>query len=357
MKPQRLFNTILAVIYVNINVRFIKNEPYIKNKSMPACFANHRLYSKCSEPYSSSCDSVLSCSGVSSSSDLLAEALGTVVSMSGNLRVSARNRKVSNLSSLSRHFSTNSEEATTSTVVPVIVYRNADIDKLQITKENKGKSGVYRWVNLVNGKSYVGSSVDLGRRMGHYFSLAYLERYVKKGKSQIYASLLKYGYSSFSLEILEYCEKSLAVSREQYYIDLLNSEYNILKKAGSPLGYKHSDETIERLRAFAVRPDNLEKLKIFNASLAQKERMRINTSSEEHKKHLKRIQLASSHSVIVLDTFNNETTVLPSIHEAARFMGTAFDNVRVAIKGIKGTGDFSRLIKKQYKVKPCDDKS
>lgn len=77
MNPQRLFNTILAVIYVNTNVRLIKNEPYIytKNKSMSTCFANHRLYSKCTEPFSSSCDPVLSCSGVdSSSSDLLAKA-------------------------------------------------------------------------------------------------------------------------------------------------------------------------------------------------------------------------------------------------------------------------------------------
>ncbi len=101
----------------------------------------------------------------------------------------------------------------------------------------------------------------------------------------------------------------------------------------------------------------LERLKVFNASLAQKERIRIHTSSEEHKEHLKRIQLSNSQSVIVLDTLTNETTVLPSIKEAARSIGSAFDNVRVAINGIKETGDFSRLIKKRYKVKPYDSKS
>jgi group I intron endonuclease len=197
--------------------------------------------------------------------------------------------------------------------------------------------------------------------MGHYFSLAYLERHLNKGKSQIYAALLKYGYSSFSLEIAsqEYCERSLAVSREQYYIDsaLRTPEYNILKKAGSSLGYRHSEETLEKLKAFAVSSDNLVRLKIFNASLAQKERIRIHTSSEEHKEHLKRIQLFNSQSVIVLDTFTNETTVLPSIREAARSIGSSLDNVRVAIKGIKETGDFSRLVKKRYKVKPYDSKS
>ena len=29
-------------------------------------------------------------------------------------------------------------------VVPVVVYRNADLDKLRIMNDNKGKSGVYR---------------------------------------------------------------------------------------------------------------------------------------------------------------------------------------------------------------------
>ena len=56
----------------------------------------------------------------------------------------------------------------------------------------------------------------------------------------IYKAILKYGYSNFSLEILEYCEPNLLISREQYYIDLLEPEYNILKIAYSSLGFKHS---------------------------------------------------------------------------------------------------------------------
>ena len=54
-------------------------------------------------------------------------------------------------------------------------------------------------------------------------------------------ALLKYGYSGFQLEILEYCKPSDVILREQYYIDLLVPEYNILKIAGSSLGFKHSD--------------------------------------------------------------------------------------------------------------------
>lgn len=68
----------------------------------------------------------------------------------------------------------------------------------------------------------------------------------------MYKSLLKYGYINFTLEILEVVNvdgltsteaRSILLDKEQYYIDLLEPEYNILKKAGSNLGIKMSSET------------------------------------------------------------------------------------------------------------------
>ena len=63
----------------------------------------------------------------------------------------------------------------------------------------------------------------------------------------IYQALLKYLYSNFSLEIIEYCESDQCISREQYYLDLLKREYNILPKADSRIGHKHSKETLDKL--------------------------------------------------------------------------------------------------------------
>jgi group I intron endonuclease len=69
-----------------------------------------------------------------------------------------------------------------------------------------------------------------------YFSIYFLESEIKKGashRSMINSALLKYGYSNFTLEILEYCDSSEVVTREQYYLDLFKPEYNILSTAGS----------------------------------------------------------------------------------------------------------------------------
>lgn len=96
---------------------------------------------------------------------------------------------------------------------------------------------MYRWVNKINSKSYVGSSINFTGRLYKYYSLKHITRY----KTPIHNALLKHGYSNFSLEILEFCNVEDIILREQYYLDLLKPEYNVLEKAGSSFGFKHSE--------------------------------------------------------------------------------------------------------------------
>ena len=78
---------------------------------------------------------------------------------------------------------------------------------------------MYRWINKVNGKSYIGSSVNLNARLSHYLSPNFLAKKILRSKSAIYNALLTYNYENFSLEILEYCDRSIVINREQYYLD------------------------------------------------------------------------------------------------------------------------------------------
>jgi hypothetical protein len=71
---------------------------------------------------------------------------------------------------------------------------------------------------------------------------------LRHGNSIICSSILKYGHSEFSLEILEYCDPLNIISREQHYLDNIKPEYNILSFARSSKGFKHSAETKELLR-------------------------------------------------------------------------------------------------------------
>ena len=87
---------------------------------------------------------------------------------------------------------------------------------------------------------YIGQSKELSKRFIRYFNISYL-----KNRNNLIISrvLLKYGFSNFSLEILEYCNEADLIIREQYYFDKLNPKYNILKIAGSSLNYNHTEET------------------------------------------------------------------------------------------------------------------
>lgn len=115
---------------------------------------------------------------------------------------------------------------------------------------NQDKSGIYLWSNKINGKIYIGSAVNLPKRLSHYYSEKSMEAYLIRGKSTIYSAILKHGLSLFKLEILEYCAPNKCIEIEQKYINLLKPNYNILQIAGSSLGFKHSVETLVKMGAW-----------------------------------------------------------------------------------------------------------
>ena len=127
-------------------------------------------------------------------------------------------------------------------VTPHITYTDLNKYKSLIYKDNLKKSGIYRWNNLITNKSYVGSSINLGNRLSVYYSKKSMRAKIKTRISIIYSALLKYGYSNFTLDILEYCEVNILMEREEYYF-ILKLEYNILKAANSRIGSKHSLKT------------------------------------------------------------------------------------------------------------------
>ena len=71
-----------------------------------------------------------------------------------------------------RAFSTSKSEDLFSTDSSnVTVFSDADKDKLDVLKYVKGKSGIYMWSNKLNTKKYIGSSVDLHRRLLDYYNV------------------------------------------------------------------------------------------------------------------------------------------------------------------------------------------
>lgn len=158
-------------------------------------------------------------------------------------------------------FSTSKSDGSSSGLA---IFSDADQDKLDILEYIKGKSGIYMWTNKLNGKKYVGSSVDLRRRLLEYYNV---NRMLNEKSMAINVALLKYGYTNFSLTILEICDKDSLMPREKHFFEVYSPEYNILKTPGSPArgsGWIHSEATIENMRIAASKtfksPEFLTKL-------------------------------------------------------------------------------------------------
>jgi len=108
-------------------------------------------------------------------------------------------------------------------------------------------SGIYKIENLVNGKMYVGSAVDIKNRWSRHKSDL---RKNKHHSRYLQRSWNKYSEEQFEFTIIEEVKDvSELLEREQYWLDYYKSYdykigYNSYPTAGSPLGAKHSRETI-----------------------------------------------------------------------------------------------------------------
>jgi group I intron endonuclease len=179
-----------------------------------------------------------------------------------------------------------------------------------------------------------------------YYSNKYMETQLKRGKSAIYSSILKYGRSKFKLEILEYCEPSEAVSREQYFLDRLKPEYNILKNAASFIGFKHSEETKIKMSEVHKEIDHLGRFTkgcIFTPEhLANLSAAKLGNTNATGGKGRKRAEGAGSPSVQieVIDMETGMKTTYPSMSETAQALGVPSGSIRTY---------FSRNTQKPYK--------
>ena len=87
--------------------------------------------------------------------------------------------------------------------------------------------GIYKITNLVNGKSYIGQSVNIQKRFNAHKSVAFNPNDANYNYP-LYRAIRKYGLENFSFEVLEECDISELNNKEIYYI----SKYNTYGKCG-----------------------------------------------------------------------------------------------------------------------------
>lgn len=101
-------------------------------------------------------------------------------------------------------------------------------------------SGIYKIINLINGRFYIGSAVQLNKRTkNHLYDL----RANRHSNYKLQHDWLVHGEDNFSLEVIEEVKSAHLIEREQFWMDTLKPKYNIRLTAENSLGAKHSEES------------------------------------------------------------------------------------------------------------------
>lgn len=78
--------------------------------------------------------------------------------------------------------------------------------------------GIYKITNNINGKCYIGKSVNIEKRF-------YEHKYTNRTNIYLNSAMKKYGIDNFSFDVIELCEKKILSEREIYWINYYNSIY------------------------------------------------------------------------------------------------------------------------------------
>lgn len=110
------------------------------------------------------------------------------------------------------------------------------------------ESGIYGIICIQNNKIYIGSALNILRRINvHKGQLKQNKHYNKKLQN----AWNKYGNKTFYFKIIEKCHKEDLISKEQYYINNFNFSkdlFNLNPTAGSCIGVIQSADTINKRR-------------------------------------------------------------------------------------------------------------
>lgn len=82
--------------------------------------------------------------------------------------------------------------------------------------------GIYKVTNQINGKVYIGQSVDIKKRWGVHHR-AYKDKASPQYTCLFYRAIRKYGIENFTFEVIEECEKDQLDRQEKYWIAYYNS--------------------------------------------------------------------------------------------------------------------------------------
>jgi len=206
-------------------------------------------------------------------------------------------------------------------------------------------SAIYKIINLINNKVYIGQSQNLYERFRDY----------KKGRfsPHLKKSIDKYNISNFAVEILE---KNIPLEklneREQYYMNYYDSYnpkkgYNICSVAGTTRGLKKSIKEKEQM-SLRMSEKTGNKNNFYGKTHSDETKQKIsiiNSNKKLSEEHINKFCKAGSNSlkkkIVQLSKNNNIIKIWDSLTEASEELSIALSSISFCLsKKRKTAGGF-----------------
>ena len=135
--------------------------------------------------------------------------------------------------------------------------------------------GIYKITNLINGKSYIGQSITIEKRIDEHYNEAFDPK-DDEYNSLLHKAIRKYGKEQFYDEVLEECLKEDLNTKEKYYISHYNTcvikggiGYNLDEGGNSGHIWKLTEEDLKSIIDLLQNTDQRQKdiAYLFNISV------------------------------------------------------------------------------------------
>jgi group I intron endonuclease len=240
------------------------------------------------------------------------------------------------------------------------VDKNLDVKQLLFSLEdltNIFQKGVYKIIHLDKPElCYIGSATMQGKNIARCgFYIRWLRHFQDFKKGTHHSNYLqrvvnKYGINNLRFIILEVCESvEESLEKEQYYLDILNPEYNACKIATNSSGFKHSKITklkmstsrkgkkkvpmsLQRRQAIAERMKKAD-----NSHLHTLESIRKRSEKLRGKKRASEIYDVLRKPICQYSKEGSLLNCYPSIEEAKLAIGIKNDGIGKVARGLRKT--------------------
>lgn len=170
---------------------------------------------------------------------------------------------------------------------------------------------IYKATNLVNGKIYIGQTIDFKRRKRKHLSDSKKNDF--KDTSVFHKAIRKYGESNFSWEIIEEVPSEELKEREIYWIQFFDSYIEHNKGYNMTLGGDNADGLVNWIKN---NPDKARQ-NALNSLIKAQESNKLHP--ERHREHLKQARKKSNEAVSKKVLCVEQQIVFKSISDAEKW--------------------------------------